>query len=91
MENDLIRRSDLYALLADGERYGYLDGVDISKTPAVDAVEVVRCRECVHIRPIVDMETGEEMNAYWCELLDLESCDLDDYCSMGKRREDGDT
>lgn len=62
----------------------------LDEAPAVDAVEVVRCRECVHIRPIVDMETGEEISAYWCELLELEFCELDDYYSMGQRREDGD-
>lgn len=46
--------------------------------PAVDAVEVVRCKDCKYY--------GDE---YFCPLRSLaDYTDPDDYCSMGERREE---
>ena len=54
----------------------------IWNAPAVDAVEVVRCKNCIHSTPaIID---GQRK----CELLLMTFFD-DDFCSMGERREDG--
>ena len=52
MNNDLISRSDL---LADLREKGFLPAIvqrAIERAPAVDAVEVVRCRECCHLENI---------------------------------------
>ena len=44
----------------------------ISDTPTVDAVPVVRCRDC------------RKMKTYECP---MQSCGYDDFCSYGERRE----
>lgn len=50
----------------------------VNKVPAVDAVEVVRCKDCKNY--------GDE---YFCPLRSLaDYTDPNDYCSMGERRED---
>lgn len=49
----------------------------IADTPTVDAVPVVRCRNC---RSYNKPKTG------WCEV-HLESEHPDDYCSYGERKE----
>ena len=53
---------------------------DIEAAPTVDAVPVVRCREC---RSYNKPKTG------WCEVhLDREH--MDDFCSYGERKEGAD-
>lgn len=61
----------------------------LQAAPTVDAVPVVRCGNCKHIRPEVDAYTGETVG-YWCSELDIDSVDVDDFCSYGERREDTD-
>lgn len=67
----------------DGEEH---DGVTlqsiINKMPTVDAVEVVRCKDCVGC----DRDDGSP----WCGLVGLH-VDDDHYCAWGERREDADT
>lgn len=92
--NDLIRRGAVLAQayefddcnLETGEEKVssavYVD--DVLRIPAVDAVEVVRCRECI------SCVTHDEQEL-WCAI----QCPAfltrpDDYCSRGKRREGGD-
>ena len=62
----------------------------IEDADTVDAVEVVRCRECMYSASIVD-EITRERDGLWCALLDLENVEEDFYCKDGQRREDGDT
>lgn len=54
----------------------------VKAMPTVDAVEVVRCKDCKHNS--LNRKSG---NAY-CNL-GIELYQLDDYCSCGERREDG--
>lgn len=70
-----------------------LEVIDTGKTllpstetiPAVDAVEVVRCRECRYFcKGENDSESWE-----WCDCW-KKDCWEDCYCACGKRREDGD-
>lgn len=92
MQNDLISRSELIAEHCDG-----CDALDhglcnhnvcgaallIMEAPAVDAVEVVRCGNCIHrvYKEIGDCEIGG------CELLGVAlPCDF--YCAEGERRAD---
>ena len=50
----------------------------INATPTIDAVEVVRCKDCKYY--------GDE---HFCPLRSLaDYTDPNDYCSMGERRED---
>lgn len=70
-----------------GYTTGYVDGVTsvleaIDAAPTVDAVQVVRCSECVHGFP---MENGQ----YTCNRIKvLDVCDPDYFCADGKRKED---
>ena len=91
MGNDLISRSALRDQL--GKYFFLYDGNDfmevmrkVEKAPAVDAVEVVRCAECV------THSYDEERGRHWCNNpMGNFGCALvkpDDFCSRGKRRED---
>ena len=55
--------------------YGYVDAFQIANAPTVDAVEVVRCRDCKH-----------RYSDSWCEYVDD---DDNFYCARGERK-DGD-
>ena len=66
--NALIKEAN-----ADGA-YGYVDAKQIADAPTVDAVEVVRCRDCKH-----------RYSDSWCEYVD----DDNFYCARGERK-DGD-
>lgn len=66
--------------------YGYVDAFQIANAPTVDAVEVVRCRECKHWHKetlFCDYmpygEAQERVNWY-----------VDDFCSYGERKDDSD-
>ena len=71
----MMRLIDANALIeeanADGA-YGYVDAFQIANAPTVDAVEVVRCRDCKH-----------RYSDSWCEYVD----DNDNfYCARGERK-----
>ena len=92
--SDLIRRSDVIAKLKEENERGHLApwvGTDVYSAvraiPAVDAVEVVRCRECGNWHENVH-DRGDDS---YCELWNAEM-KADGYCVYGEewRREDGD-
>lgn len=57
----------------------------IDRMPTIDAVPVVRCRECRYFcKGENDAESWE-----WCDAW-KKDCWSDCYCSQGRRREDGD-
>ena len=57
----------------------------IGRCPTVDAVEVVRCKDCIH-RQYVDF--GDEIGAIGgCGLFGTPMMTCDDFCSYGERRE----
>ena len=58
----------------------------IEDAPTVDAVPVVWCGSCKHIRPEVDAYTGETVG-YWCYMMDFSGIDVDGFCSYGERKE----
>lgn len=66
------------------EREGFVD--ELMELPSVDAVEVVRCKDCRHVeveeKPIIGM---------WCTRLGVNGMAVWDncFCSFGERREDG--
>ena len=73
--------------------YGYVDAKQISEAPTVDAVPVVRCRECKHHR-----DKNEQERQYLVEdILICTSPDATDdcwnavwpdhFCSYGERKE----
>ena len=52
--------------------------------PAVDAVEVVRCKDCKKSIPCQKLPIG---TSKWCGLFDRATCEMN-YCGWGERRED---
>lgn len=69
--------------LNDWSTLGVLAAVD--KIPTVDAVEVVRCKDCKHYN--TTMNECESLNFWYSEdgCLPVED---DDFCSYGERKDD---
>ena len=69
----------MYEANSDGA-YGYGDAKQISEAPTIDAVPVVRCRECKHCDP----------ENYHCDHPMGTAAPLrrkpDDFCSYGEKR-----
>lgn len=92
MQNDLISRS---ALLKKAQwfecpsyevwdySFKYVDPEDVEDAPAVDAVEVVRCKNCR------EWKLKDRPGATWgmCRTL-LADMPPDGYCNYGERRAD---
>lgn len=85
-EKRLIDANKLIKEANEDGAYGYVDAFQIANAPTVDAVEVVRCRECKHrgtddcIFHIKGEPADEEL------LLKLDN----DFCSYGERKEGAD-
>ena len=58
----------------------------VSTMPTVDAVEVVRCKDCKKYIPCQKLPIG---TSKWCDLFDRATCEMN-YCGWGERREDAD-
>ena len=98
MDNDLISRSALIAEHCDGCNAIALGQCDhdvcgaaqlIMEAPAVDAVHVVRCKDCKHWKQIRD-DRGlckHETFTMDDDVIDPIT-EPDDFCSYGDRRED---
>ena len=63
----------------------FADGVYaiIEQFPAADVAPVVRCQDCVYARPLKDMNYD-----YLCHYWNGHSCNQNQFCSQGKRKED---
>ena len=76
-----MRLIDADALIKEANEegaYGYVDAKQIADAPTVDAVEVVRCRDCKHY------------DGKWlCKISGVPSRKPCDFCSYGERK-DGD-
>ena len=79
MNNDLISRS---ALLKK-ECCGRISGDDVRNAPAVDAVEVVRCKNCMHYENGRCGHIMYIMDGYYRNTYEVKS--PDDFCSIGER------
>ena len=91
MNNDLISRN---ALLADLREKGFLPAIvqrSIERSPAVGAVEVVRCGKCKHWK-----QSGSKAGNSFSDMEYIGGCEFtkycrreSDFCSYGERK-DGD-
>ena len=78
----LLSYADLWA--SCGEHYTAEDVIMMIKTaPTVDAVPVVRCKDCTHCV----MYRGVPFCNKWRTFPDIE---LNDFCSYGERKEGAD-
>lgn len=57
---------------------------NIAEKCTVDAVEVVRCKDCKHYQTEPFSKDGEKV-CYRCD--DYQYTDKDDFCSCGERKE----
>ena len=72
----------------EGDRRGVETCIAVLEdTPAVDAVPVVRCKDCVNGTVFVDKQGAEYVD---CVLDDYSVRKPTDYCSYGKRKEGAD-
>ena len=77
----LTKRTDRYApYISDTVRK------ELRYVPTVDAVEVVRCKDCRKYIPCQKLPIG---TSKWCGLFDRATCEMK-YCGWGERREDAD-
>lgn len=79
------RLIDADVLMPNAEYKGKYDTVnayDIVNCPTVDAVEVVRCKDCVHNQ--MPPTRGNADCELWYGMTDVYG-----YCHYGERREDG--
>lgn len=81
-----MRLIDADALIKEANEdgaYGYVDAFQIANTPTVDAVPVVRCKDCKHCDP----------ENYHCDHAMSTAAPLrrkpEDFCSYGERRGGG--
>ena len=83
-KDDLISRAAAVRALASSNG-DYLDALErFERLPAVDAVPVVRCRDCVYYNT-----TGCGAGFGWCEDAVVNTGVWDDfYCADGERRDD---
>ena len=68
--------------------YGYVDAKQISESPTIDAVPVVRCRDCQHWKP-----TGSKAGNSFSDMEYIGGCEFtkycrreSDFCSYGERK-----
>ena len=63
--------------------YGYVDAEQIADAPTIDAVEVVRCKDCVY--------SYEEFGFIHCTFGPYGDCKVPSqfYCAEGKRKKRG--
>ena len=72
--NALIKEAN-----SDGA-YGYVDAKQISEAPTIDAVPVVRCRECKHMIP--------QSHTRYCTVWNAVNGMGDDgFCNYGEQKE----
>lgn len=95
MQYDLISRSALLKEAAADGAYGYVDATQIADAPAVDAVEVVRCKDCEHWHEGTGwcschshFITPDGAACHPWESANWKMFEGDDFCSYGKRRVD---
>ena len=94
---DLIDRKELRDALYEADAVTMQGVKIINQFPAVNAVPVVRCRECKHFRHYGKTSlfiNGKNIKAGWCQRrirYDEEyRMTADDFCSYGERK-DGDS
>lgn len=84
------RLIDANALIKEGNEdgaYGYVDTFQIANAPTVDAVEVVRCRECKY--HYWEQEPCHGKSVHYCKLPHMRGVEVfkEFFCYYGDRKE----
>ena len=86
LESILHNRYDRLAGLRPDFYAGYMMAfhtIEDDVPTAADVAPVVRCQDCVYARPLKDMNCD-----YLCHYWNGHSCNQNQFCSQGKRKED---
>lgn len=87
---DEKRLIDANALIKEANAegaYGYIDVKQIADAPTIDAVEVVRCRECKHLNVLNRKELYAHCPKTNTVFLPFELDTREHFCSLGERKE----
>lgn len=85
----MARLIDANALIKEANSdgaYGYVDAKQIYEEPTIDAVEVVRCKDCKHYKP-QKKSAHWENRANYCNRIVTIKVQPYDFCSYGERKE----
>ena len=88
MISDYIKREDAIKAMARGLGIPYTDFIDVAERcmddiPTADMVEIVRCKDCKHIK---EEHFNILPDGFSCELSGL-MVEPEHYCSYGERAE----
>ena len=84
----MARLIDADALIKEANSdgaYGYVDAKQIADAPTIDAVKIVRCKDCKHYRPQKKSAHWENRTNY-CNRIVTIKMQPDDFCSYGERK-----
>ena len=65
--------------------YGYVDAFQIASAPSIDAVPVVRCKDCKHYM-LQKKSAHWENRANYCNRVAMIKTQPYDFCSYGERK-----
>ena len=84
----MTRLIDADALIKEANSdgtYGYVDAKQIADAPTIDAVKIVRCKDCKHYRPQKKSAHWENRTNY-CNRIVTIKVQPYDFCSHGERK-----
>ena len=92
-KRDLIDRGQIQYTWWELPGGKYTDGVTLQSLihlmPTVDAVEVVRCKDCIHFKETSGKDSGKPcgygrcMKPFFIQMI----VDAEDFCSYGERKD----
>lgn len=84
--NDLISRSALMEYCSN-QKSKSIDNNDIARFPSAEAVQVVRCKDCIY----KEVDEDDEGKYFYCGLWSMPAAQWTvkdtDFCSKGERRQ----
>lgn len=82
--------ADALWMVTEGD-HEYYERFEIENAPTVDAVEVVRCKDCVYCKRFNDVWYLPKRDELLCtRCVETYHTTENDYCSWGKRKDETD-
>lgn len=82
---EYISREEVCRFCNNKKEYCGKEKCPVYKAPTVDAVEVVRCRDCSHVF-ICNCQSCRQGVSVYCEIYGKHMT-MNDFCSYGERRD----
>lgn len=86
-ENDLIRRGDLKNLLLKRSFFPAIVAAALKEIPKVDAVEVVRCKDCKYLYELSAIDRRFYCRHHPQGLSGINIVEENPFCSYGERKD----